>query len=199
MPLKNYYSSTIIEDVINYCQSKPTSIVTYFYFDFNDIEKQDYGKVLRSITAQILAQCSQIPDPLLRLYKDSVYRREQPRYAALLTSVRRIFEQLGESYIILDALDESRDREELLEWIQQVSNWGLQNVHILVTSRKENDIDDTLSSLLTCQIYMQSTLIDGDIIAFVRDKLLQDPKLKKWPDKVRAEIETTLIEGACGM
>ena len=171
------------------------SIVTYFYFDFNDTEKQDYGKVLRSITAQILAQYPQIPDPLLRLYSLG----EQPRNADLLTSVRRIFEQLDESYIILDALDESKDREGLLEWIQQVWNWGLQNVHILVTSRKENDIDDTLSSLLTCQICMQSTLIDADIVAFIRDKLVQDPKLKKWPDKVRAEIETTLIEGACGM
>ena len=175
------------------------SIVTYFYFDFNDTEKQDYGKVLRSITAQILAQCPQIPDPLLRLYQDRFSRREQPRNAALLMVLRRSFERLGESYIILDALDESKDREELLEWIQQVSNWGLKNVHILVTSRKENDIDDTLSSLLTCQIRMQSTLIDADIVAFVRDKLVQDPKLKKWPEKVRAEIETTLIEGACGM
>lgn len=199
MPLKNYYSSTIIEDVINYCQSKPTSIVTYFYFDFNDSEKQDYEKVLRSITAQILAQCPQIPGPLLRLYVDSFSGYEQPKNAALLTSVRCIFEQLGESYVILDALDESKDREELLQWIQQVSNWRLQNVHILVTSRKENDIDDTLSSLLTGQICMQSTLIDADIVAFVRDKLVQDPKLKKWPDKVRAEIEATLIEGACGM
>lgn len=175
------------------------SIVTYFYFDFNDTEKQDYGKVLRSITAQILAQCPQIPDPLLRLYQDRFSRREQPRNAALLTVLRRSFERLGESYIILDALDESKDREGLLEWIQQVSNWGLRNVHILVTSRKENDIDDTLSSLLTCQIRMQSTLIDADIVAFVRDKLVQDPKLKKWPEKVRAEIETTLIEGAGGM
>ena len=175
------------------------SIVTYFYFDFNDIDKQDYGKVLRSITAQILAQCPQIPDPLQRLYQDRFSRGEQPRNAALLTMLQRIFGQLGESYIILDALDESKDREELLEWIQQVSDWGLKNVHILVTSRKENDIDDTLSSLLTCQIRMQSTLIDADIVAFVQDKLVQDPKLKKWPEKVRAEIETTLIEGACGM
>ena len=175
------------------------SLVTYFYFDFNDTEKQDCGKALRSITTQILAQYPQIPDSLLQLYKDSSVRGEQPRNAALVTSVRRIFEQLGESYIILDALDESKDREELLEWLQQVSNWGLPNLHILVTSRKENDIDETLSSLLTCQICMQSTLIDADIVSFVRDKLVQDPKLKKWPDKVRAEIEKTLIEGACGM
>ena len=175
------------------------SVVTYFYFDFSDTEKQDYGKVLHSITAQILAQCPQVPDPLLMLYNDKFSKRKQTRDTALLTTLRRIFEQLGESYIILDALDESKDREELLEWIQQVSNWGLKNVHILVTSRKENDIDDALSSLLTCQIRMQSTLIDADIVAFVRDKLVQDPKLKKWPDKVRAEIETTLIEGACGM
>ena len=70
---------------------------------------------------------------------------------------------------------------------------------MLVTSRRENDIDATLSPLATCQIYMQSTLVDADILTFVRERLEHDPKLKKWPEHVRAEIKLTLIDGARGM
>jgi hypothetical protein len=40
---KTILSSTIIEDVL-YHYHDPTMAVIYFYFDFNDVEKQQYEK-----------------------------------------------------------------------------------------------------------------------------------------------------------
>jgi hypothetical protein len=57
---KTILSSTIIEDVL-YHYHDPTMAVIYFYFDFNDVEKQQYEKMLRSLITQLSLQCTSTP------------------------------------------------------------------------------------------------------------------------------------------
>ena len=75
----------------------------------------------------------------------------------------------------------------------------LDSLHILTLSRKEQDIKDHLEPQVSGQINIQSALVDGDIQIHICDRLQNDPKLKKWHAKVKKEIETTLMNGACGM
>ena len=84
------------------------SAVAYFYFDFNDTDKQDHSRLLRSIVAQIFAQYPETPEALLRVYRARCHGQEQPRNVTLLSTFRGMLKQLGECYVILDALDESR-------------------------------------------------------------------------------------------
>ena len=103
------------------------------------------------------------------------------------------------AYIIIDALDECTERESLLELIQKIVDWKSSTLHILVTSRKEREIEDSL--MLRCQhtMALQDSVISRDIEIHVCEKLQNDPKLKKWPAKVQAEIKEKLTKGACGM
>ena len=103
------------------------------------------------------------------------------------------------SYILLDALDECTDREDLLEFIEALMKWNVHDLHVLATSRKENDIAMSLEPLVTCQLCIQSALVDADICVHVRERLSHDPKLKKWPVDVQKEIEAALTKGAKGM
>ena len=52
---------------------------------------------------------------------------------------------------IIDALDECIDenetRREILTFLTDLSNWNLPQLHILVTSRKELEIEKSLTSL----------------------------------------------------
>src|SRR5438270_5950845 len=52
-------SSTVIEHMKAYSSSKPKHAVSYFYFDFNDTEKQNATNCASSLIAQL---CSQVPD-----------------------------------------------------------------------------------------------------------------------------------------
>jgi hypothetical protein len=104
-----------------------------------------------------------------------------------------------QTFIILDALDECREREELLELVKKIVYWKLKNLHILATSRREKEIEEALEHLITSQICIQSTLVDTDIYIHLRERLQSDPKLRKWPVKVQKEIEETLMDGAHGM
>ncbi len=72
-------------------------------------------------------------------------------------------------------------------------------LHILATSRREKDIEETLAPLTTSQTCIQSALVDADICIYIRERLQTDPKLRKWPKNVQMEIEKILMDGAHGM
>lgn len=77
--------------------------------------------------------------------------------------------------------------------------WNINNVHVLTTSRKENDITMSLDLLVTCHLYFQSALVDADIGDHSLERLSNDPKLKKLPVNVQKEIEEVLVDGVKGM
>jgi NACHT domain. len=192
-------SSTIIEDVLRYCQSDPLLAIAYFYFDFNDPEKRQHEKPIRSLITQISAQCPSVPDILAKLFSQNKDGGQQPNMPNLMKTLKHMLGDFRHTFIILDALDECTEQEELLILIGEIVDWKLGNLHILVTSRKEREIEDSLLSCVSCQINIQSTLVDNDIQIHIRERLEHDPKLKKWPANVREEIEMTLMQGAHGM
>ena len=116
-----------------------------------------------------------------------------------MAALRDIVQTFRHTYIVIDALDECSEREELLILIDEIIDWKLDTLHILATSRKEQDIDDCLSSRISDEIDIQSTLVDADIRIHVREKLQNDPRLKKWSADAQEEIETAVVDGAHGM
>jgi hypothetical protein len=103
------------------------------------------------------------------------------------------------AYVIVDALDECRDQEQLLALIKEIMSWKLGSLHILVTSRQEREIEDCVGPRTSARIDLHSALVDADIEAYIHENLRNDPKLRKWSTKVHGQIETALIEGAHGM
>lgn len=71
--------------------------------------------------------------------------------------------------------------------------------HILVTSRQERDILEGLESVVTGSISLGGSKVDRDIAVHVHSQLVQHPKLKKWPDSVKSDIEEKLVAKAQGM
>ena len=110
---------------------------------------------------------------------------------------------LGDIYIILDALDECTERNELFEDLETVISWKDVNLHVIVTSRMEKDIDEALTPLINSRnrIGIQSTRVDDDIRTYIHDRLQVDRKLKRWQKdtKVQGMIEDTLMRKADGM
>jgi hypothetical protein len=112
-------------------------------------------------------------------------------------------ECFNEAYIILDALDECLDRHELLSRIEEIQGWNLAQLRMLVTSRRVEDIEDSLDSLVDAQdgIGIQSALVDANASIYIHDRLQNDQRLKGWRNMphVQTEIQTTLTEKADGM
>lgn len=113
--------------------------------------------------------------------------------------LRQLFNEFNSTYILVDALDECVDQEDLFKFIEALMGWNMDNLHVLTTSRMENDIATSLDPLVTCKMPLQSALVDADIHIHIRERLSDDPKLRKWPIDVQNEIEDALMNGAQGM
>ncbi|KIW90080.1 uncharacterized protein Z519_09511 [Cladophialophora bantiana CBS 173.52] len=179
---------------------KPDTIVSYFYFDFNDIEKQSSNKAIRSLLFQIATQATVIAHELELLYGRCSHRQRQPAEDVIHSLFRKAMDTPREKYIVLDALDECTDREGLLTFLRELIASKPRDLRALATSRRERDIDDELSPVADYNInILQSAVVDEDIRVYIRDRMATDQGLKKWPDPVQTEITTALMEKADGM
>ena len=198
-------SSTIIEAVKEVCFESETHKLAYFYFDFQNTEKQNMDITIRSLLRQLCAGEIHLPQEVQTMYDRYKGTGLRPTVEELNLALLSLIDYLGkEIYIIMDALDEfpekSQDsnRQELLDQIKHMVEHPSQQLHILVTSRNEPDIRTTLSDLAGKGISIQSSKVDADIRLFVRTCLEKDP-FHRLPVSVKKSIEVRLGEGACGM
>ena len=196
---KTILCSTIIQKVIETYMTKPAIAVVYFYFDFNDRSKQRSDSLVRSLLTQLLAQCPSLPGCLESAYSRSQDGQQQPTTETLTSLLHQVLQGFGHTYLFFDALDECVDRDELHSLIMEITQWNISTLHMLATSRREKDIEDALQPLVTCQICIQSAVVDTDIRVYILDRLSNDLKLKKWPTEAKREIEKALMVGANGM
>jgi hypothetical protein len=189
----------LLENILQRKESHPDTVIGYFYFDFNDSEKQSSKKALRSLLFQLALQTSEPLQALEQLYQRCGNGQQQPAEDVIRSLLRAAIARAEQKYIILDALDECTDREELLTFLHELVDLKQQSLRVLATSRRERDIEDELSGIANHNINIQSALVDEDIRVYVRDRLATDAKLKKWPSAIQDEIITVMMEKASGM
>ena len=83
----------------------------------------------------------------------------------LMKTLRELVQSFGDVFIILDALDECKERNNLMANVEDMAGWKLASLHMLVTSRKEKEIEESVSELLKDEHRMciQSARNEGDI------------------------------------
>lgn len=200
--LKFISSSTIIEDLQEYSHISTASVVAYYYFDFNDTADVNVNGLLRSLIKQICACETELPQVVQRLCSQHKASGHQPSLKLLISVLRDIICALQqECYIVVDALDEYPEarRHDLLRTLRQLKSLDCKNIHILATSRKEQDISDALNTLSTESIRIQSSLICDDIRLHIQSCLADDVRLKRLPDTLKDDIKSQLCEKAQGM
>jgi Cdc6-like AAA superfamily ATPase len=203
---KTILSSTIIEHLVD---THPDQLLLYFYFDFTDAGKQTLDNVIRSLISQLYDKRKDTRKLLDLLFSSCNNGRRQPTCELLCNVFLQMINQAQEIYIVLDALDECRTRkgplsEGLLAWIRSLQDLKQRNVHLLVTSRPEHDIELVLRKLAQSNkdiLPIQSDLIEDDIRSYVHTRVRTGDGLKRWrsrPD-VLDEIQRVLMEKAQGM
>ncbi len=174
-------------------------MVSYFYFDFNDMEKQSSKKAIRSLLFQFTLQQQNRLQILEYLYQRCGNGQQQPAEDVIRSLLKDAVVYTGDKYIILDALDEYTNPEDFIIFIRELVHSQQEGLRVMITSRREKDIEEQLGSIANYNINIQSAIIDEDIRIYVRNRLATDSKLKKWPGKVQEDIVAVLIEKADGM
>jgi hypothetical protein len=194
---KTIICSTIIDHIVEICGSGNAQCA-YFYFDFQAKWKDD--DMLRSIIAQLCAGTNEIPRELHHLYQQCRTGQRQPHRANLL-EILCLLTTSSRNFVILDALDEcvaSADRADLLETIDEMVK-GSEHLNVLVTSRKERDIEKKLKVLFDYNIGLEENVVDSDIALHIGKALENDVELSSWDLESKKDIERALLKGAHGM
>ena len=174
--------------------------IGYFFFDGRDSQKelQLHNKLIRSLISQFSdTRHGSISEKLVDLYK-RCGEVQQPSDEQLQNVLRDILDNFSQAYIIIDALDECTDREKTLNWLNKLisdTSRKAANLHIMVTSRPETDIDEIFGAL-------DPHFVDAgeantkDIVEYLR--LEMESKFTKFNEKTRAKIMSELEEHAEG-
>ncbi|CAI7621157.1 unnamed protein product, partial [Penicillium viridicatum] len=196
---KSVLCSTAIERTFRERQHQPSVGIGFFYFSFTDESKKDASGMLRALLLQLSAQLEGGEKDLQELHK--LYNSGTPPVDALLNSLRQTICKFSDTYILLDALDESPrydKREGVLGAVKKIRQWDLPTLHLLVTSRNEIDIRDALEASFCQNIPMRNPETDIDIQNFISYQLSIDPKLQRWKSR-HDEIQEKLMDKAQGV
>nr|OQO29284.1 hypothetical protein B0A51_04078 [Rachicladosporium sp. CCFEE 5018] len=202
---KSILSAGICHDLQGVCSDDPAKSLAIWYFDFNESAKQDPSNMLRSLVSQLLDYCAQVPESLQSLHTTCENSGRSPSTDDLLLVLKHVLERLPTPFIVLDALDECTNRASLSEIIKEMHSWNLAGARVLMTSRKEIDIEEALEDIVSqlAWIGLESNLIDRDIRTYVHERLTTDKSFRRWQGpkerEIREEIETTLGQRARGM
>jgi hypothetical protein len=193
--------------MIDQYEDNPKTAIAYFYFDFNDKEKQKPENLLSSLLAQLAQRASKsnrrVPRALKDLYtgsKDAADgKKPPPTYDGMYSTLVSLVSEFNQVYICLDALDECTDRKRLLDLIKRILKESLTYLNILATSRKERDLEASLTKIATTCIDLQNAEVDADIQRYIEDELSNDWKFTEPPAEVKEDIKRALMGKAKGM
>lgn len=85
-----------------------------------------------------------------------------------------------------------------LKVLKEIHGWKLEKLHLLASSWKVRDIEETLSGLVSHQAPMDEDFVDGYIRVHVSRTLDHDIKFRMCSAE-KEMVKTTLMEGAHGM
>lgn len=185
--------------------------VLYFYFDFAQKEKQSVDGMVRCLISQLTGKSKASRKHIDSLYASHQQGNMQPNLRSLCETLQAMIKESGEMWIILDALDECTMREDpngypgcgLLSWIKSLVSYEMANVHLIFTSRPEQDIKSALDKWMDKEnmFPIERGLMNEDIQEYVHKKVREHRGLERWNDRphVQEEIESALLKRANGM
>lgn len=208
---KSVLCSHIIDDLLTDTWADPRRVVVFFYFDFQDKQRQDATAMLRSLIEQLLSQSEAVPSLLNNLFTECDQGRKQPinkeRY---LEALEQMMGMLDQVFVILDALDECSNQEQLFGFLRSMQAWLSAKSTFIFTSRRERDIETALCAvdgasepLVTVPnaINLTSDLVDRDIQRFVDVQFQKNYALTRWRsnEPFCSRIKREIVSGAKGM
>jgi hypothetical protein len=172
--------------------------LAYFYCDVSDAKKRNVTDILNSLVLHLLSQQPSM-NPLDKTYEDCMHGLSRPSEDKVLEVLRQLICSFEITYILIDALDECFDWEETLEFIKTLHKWGLWQCHLLVTSKKEQQIVETMMAMKPMEVDMSQMPVDNDIEKYIDSTIHSSMELKKWKQSEKGAMKEVLLEKAKGM
>ncbi|CEO59613.1 Putative Pfs, NACHT and Ankyrin domain protein [Penicillium brasilianum] len=190
--------------VLDHLAKGNNRLILSFFFDFSDTTKQTLDGMLRSLAFQLYQSGVGSANHLNALFQAHQNGSDQPTTKALLDIIFKMLAAQRKVSIVLDALDESKTRDDVLLWIQDViSRPELAHVQLLYTGRPESEFLRDIPPLIGKQncLSLDKQAVNADIRSWVTAQLFQRRYFKEKPlsEDLLERIRTKVGDGADGM
>ncbi|KAK6356878.1 hypothetical protein TWF718_001218 [Orbilia javanica] len=190
---KTIICSTIIEYMKNL--NVPSEVV-YYYFDFSDTKKQTFKGFLQSAIYQLLVANPDIPEVATVLYEKHA-GNQQPGHEDLFELFLALASR-SKVFAIIDAIDEC-PKQERTDFLQLFVDKLQSRVNLLVTSRREADIEKVLGNF-THILSVEDSQVDADVRIHVANAMATHPAFQSWTSAVvKKQVLDSIVAGCRGM
>jgi NACHT domain len=192
---KSVLFSYIVEDIKAYCKAQlnESSVCIYYYCYFGR-NQDESTHLIRWTISQLARQLQYLPSNISQLFDSG----EQPALPVMMDALAELSALFNQIYLLIDGLDESVRRVNLLQVLESLNTERFDNIKILAMSREEVDIKIAMKDVAQA-LSLHNSYVDKDIATYVRSELTGNARLRVYPLEVKQEIETALVKGACGM
>lgn len=192
---KTIFASHLIESVKWHRKLQSPSYALAYYYCYFGHGQDETVPFLKWIILELCRRLRRVPTAVYDLYRHG----GSPTARVLLQTLEKVVQAFDKVFIIVDAVDESQHRENLLRVLHTLATDArFENLRVLVTSREYVDIEEVMRDIAT-PVSMRNYLLDQDIALYVRSKLDGDTKLRRWPPHFRDQVFEALTAKANGM
>ncbi|KAI0903784.1 ankyrin repeat-containing domain protein [Ustulina deusta] len=196
--------------IINHLQERSSSAprgrgsvryhVLYYYFTFSDESKQSLANLLKFAIYQLIADNEGLPDAAAALYDSKNHGLNEPSIKELIDALTSVASSCtGNVYLLVDALDECPRKERKAFYDKALGSILAAKINLMVSSRKEPDIEHHVRSISSYEICIQNENVDADVRAHAHSVISQEPKFQAMKPSLQAEILDGIAAGAHGM
>lgn len=157
---------------------------------------------MRALLLQFALELTDSGAYLTNLYSKSQDGLREPQMKDVEEALWNLMKTCASAYIVIDALDECQDRDELRETLEKMIKWtSNSSLRLLFVTRPDEDLKRQLDELRLTKHYIpiDEQGIESDISNFVDTQLTIDSGLSVWPESKKRDIKQKLIQGAKGM
>ena len=194
---KTVLASYLIEEINSHCKAwsekRCTHIYYYCHFGHNQDEAAPF---LRWVINRLCRTTNAVPSRVYNMFKHGGTPNLVDLMDALDIMLSASFDTV---YIVVDAIDESMPRADLLKVLRDLATDArFEKIQLLTTSREYLDIERVMEEV-SVGVSMHNSLVDEDIRIYVQSQLHTLPNFKRWPPNLLAEAEQALMLKAKGM
>jgi len=204
---KTMISSYLIDELGKRAQFTSGMMLAYYFCDNKDDKRNTAITIIRGLLLQLLRQ-----RPLLFKHIQEDYDQMRDRAFDNFDALWRILLKIladpnaGQIYLLIDALDECDKSTRgfrqaflasLAELFSTHQGSGIMNVKLLITCRPKSDILDELNDPRRL-VRIDSGKINADLWKYIHTRINELSTKKKYPSKLKQDIQGTLSEKAGG-
>lgn len=159
---------------------------------------------LANIIKQLFVKYGQLPDDIESDYDTYLKQDRKPTYQLLLKLFEFIVKEFKHVYLMLDALDELKQRTEFLQLLHRIAvakkGSTYEKIRVFVTSRREQDIRNVFKDVPIVEIEAKNVI--PDITQFVKSEIkrhLDEGNLTVEDSHLVENIKSKLVEKSDGM